>query len=1219
MSEFQTIPIMNDFIPSAMHTLKRSNLPQSSKGAEVAETFSFFALSAPLPLCGRIVLLTAFFITSSLFATAPSYETEREFTATGDFNGDGKADVLIVDKTTGLYRIGYGTGLMTAPNYASSRATGVTEASSIAVGKLFGTSADSFAITAPAQNRVQILSPSGMGYTEPKTVLSVGLAPETLCAMDITTGAAPTPEDDLAAIISGHPTFGYALNEIRSNAGTWNIIDTGDCPDGPLGRGNPLYTAVGGTVLFGVMRDLGASNTFEALNPTGAGFTTELSLPGLPDNSSFIAVPFQVPHMDMLFYAPGTATVQVRRIITSGPGWTFSAPFNHTFGAPVAQIVPVADPAGAKMLVHFSSGLLAIYGYTSGVGFSAPVTLSPTGGSGVISGVVPSTGASQFQVLYAPAPGQPSTTAISFANNGSGWTQTATTTLPVVNVYASYANVLLLSDMPFRADNVSLLHSYKAGDWSSGVSIGGGPFNVLAQIASFVSSTQGIGTASPQNVGTAVSATPGTAINQQHMQFSIVNFDSTLGSSVEDIRISPAAGSYSTGIQLTFSGYSGGTTVYYRLGSSGSFTTYNPISPPWVFTDGVVYYYANKPGTGPTPTKTAAYTFTTPPALQDRDGDGVPDFVEVAQGLDPDGGSDSDGDGFSDADEIAAGSDPKVDTDMPANDAPSLSTMLVDVSVRRMDATGAATTGHAANGTVITITDPLGNRVGQGEIGLGTTTTYFGRITVLNATGDKGYLIARTPDNFDSTPVVTTHPGRAMAAIVPLPEEDGWSFGATQGALVATGTTWSFGGTNWQNTTTNWTTAGFDDNWSSTQQAFTFAMNGSSAATPGWLAQNLAAANRGAQPYAQITMTSETTLAALMLREMVSDLFAARGLTVAGDETTVDQSPHALRSRSTTTPTAPIVRMSALVSYLDAALDHADSAALLEVARDVYARHEALADTALATMTPPMTALHEFITTGNLPAEYQTGAHFTGTEYTTAKSRRDAILAGYPTRTSGTYTLFTRSTPSPAGLTLVQDSGASNFAMVDGHYIAVQLPSDVALPAGTPMTVTAYTDLPAIGSYPVLEVISLTIDTLPTPIDADTDGDLLADSWERRHFGTLAFGTHDRLDASPYSLAEEYFRATDPRSASSSPAAPPARLELHHLRVDFTGSPVLRVDWPADYTAFIDVAFEASDDLTTWTAPSELTATLTDADTFSKALTIDRSKRFFRSVASLKR
>ena len=954
---------------------------------------------------GAIVIWSAL----PLFATAPSYESEREFTATGDFNGDGKADVLIVDKTTGLYRIGYGTGLMTAPNYATSRATGVTDASSIAVGKLFGTSADSFAITAPAQNRVQILSPSGMGYAEPKTVLSVGVGPETLCAIDITTGAAPTPEDDLASIIGGHPTFGYALSEIRSNAGTWNIIDVDDCPEGRTVRGNPLYTAFGGSVLFGFMRDLGAANTFEALNPTGAGFTTELSLAGLPDSSSFIAVPFQVPHMDMLFYAPGTATVQVRRIVTSGPGWAFSAPFTHTFGAPVAQIVPVADPAGAKMLVRFSSGILAIYGYTSGVGFSAPITLSPTGGSGVISGVVPSTGASQFQVLYAPAPGQPSTTAISFANNGSGWTQTATTTLPVVNVYASYANVLLLSDMPFRSDNVSLLHSYKAGDWSSSVSIGGGPFNVLAQIASFISSTQGIGAASPQNVGTAASATPGTAINQQHMQFSIVNFDSTLGSSVEDISISPAAGSYSTGIQLTFSGYSGGTTVYYRLGSSGSFTAYNPASPPWVFTNGTVYYYANKPGTGPTPTKTAAYTFTTPPALQDRDGDGVPDFVEVAKGLDPDGGSDSDGDGFSDADEIAAGSDPKVDTDMPANDAPSLSTMLVDLSVRRQSATG-LTTGRAANDTVITLTDPLGNRVGEGKIGLGTTTTYFGRISVLNATGDKGYLLAHTPDNFDNSPIVTTHPGRAMAAIVPLPEEDGWSFGATQGALVATGTTWSYGGTNWQNTTTNWNTAGYDDNWSSSQQAFTFAMNGAGAAAPTWLTQNFAAANRGGQPYAQVTMTSETTLAALMLRELVSDLFAARSITVTGDKTTVDHSPHAFRSRSTTAPMAPIVRMSALVSYLDTALDHADSAALLEVARDVYTRHEALADTALATMTPPMTALHAFITTGNLPAEYQTGAHFTGTEYTHAKARRDTIFGGYPTLTSFTYKIFTRST-----------------------------------------------------------------------------------------------------------------------------------------------------------------------------------------------------------------
>lgn len=1161
-----------------------------------------------------------FLILSGLaHATAPSYETEHEFTSSGDFNGDGNVDVLIVDKVTGLYRIGYGTGLMTTPNYATARPSGVTNGTSIAVGKLLGTTADSFAITAPSQNRVQILSPVGMGYTEPKSVLSVGLGPETLCAMDITTGGGNTPEDDLAAIISGHPTLANAMSEIRSNAGTWNIIDIGDCPTELTARGNPLFTTVGGTLLFGYMRDSGAINEFVAVNPTGVGFTTELSLPALPDNTAFLAVPFQNPDMDLVFYTPGTATASVRRILPSGPGWMLSAPFTHAFGAPVAQIVPVADPAGAKMLVRFSSGMLAIYGYTSGVGFSAPVTLSPTGGSGVISGVVTSYNSSQIQVLYAAAPGQPSTTAVSFANNGSGWSQTGVTTLPVINAYASHANVLLLSDMPFRADNVSLLHSYKAGDWSTGISIGGGPFNVLAQIASFVSSTQGIGTPSAQNVGIAATATPGTAINQQHLQFSIVSFDSTLGASVEDVAISPAAGSYSTGIQLTFSGYSGGTTVYYRLGSSGSFTPYNAASPPWVFTDGAVYFYADKPGTGPTRTQTAAYTFTTPPALQDRDGDGVPDFIEVARGLDPDGGSDSDGDGFSDADEIAAGSNPKVDTNVPASDAPSLSTLLVDASVNRQSATGVIS-GRAADGTVITIADPLGNRVGEGSIGAGGAATYFGRITVLNATGDKGYLIARTPDNFSNNPfLLNRHPGRAMAAIVPLPEEEGWSFGSTQGAAVTTGTTWSFGGTNWQNTTTNWDAAGYDDNWSSTQQAFTFAIDGAAAVAPVWFASNLTAANRGGQPYAKVTLTAETTLAALMLREMVSDLFAARGITVTGDVTTVDQSPRALRSRSTSVPAAPIVRMSALVSYLDAAMSHADSSTLRLVARDVFARHEALTDANLGTMTPPMTALHEFITTGELPAEYLTGASFSGGGYTNAKARRDTILGGYPTRASGTYTLYTRSTASPVGLTLVQDSGGSPFALVDEQNDALQLPTDVKLPAGTSMTVTAYTDLPAIGSYPVLEIITLSIDSLPTVIDADSDGDLLADSWERRHFGTLAFGTFDKLDTSAYSLAEEYFRSTDPRNAASSPGLPPTKLELHDLRVDFTGSPVLRVDWPADYTSFINVNFEASDDLTTWTAPSELSATLTDADTFSKALTIDRPMRFFRSVASLKR
>src|SRR5258706_16058708 len=35
------------------------------------------------------------------------YETPQEFFASGDFDGDGRTDVVIVDKASGKYRLGY--------------------------------------------------------------------------------------------------------------------------------------------------------------------------------------------------------------------------------------------------------------------------------------------------------------------------------------------------------------------------------------------------------------------------------------------------------------------------------------------------------------------------------------------------------------------------------------------------------------------------------------------------------------------------------------------------------------------------------------------------------------------------------------------------------------------------------------------------------------------------------------------------------------------------------------------------------------------------------------------------------------------------------------------------------------------------------------------------------------------------------------------------------
>ena len=75
-------------------------------------------------------------------APAFVYETKLEFISTGDFNGDGQADVVLVSREKGRVRVGYalGGGIF---DWSDWRESGAKSVSGVSIGKLFDVKHDS--------------------------------------------------------------------------------------------------------------------------------------------------------------------------------------------------------------------------------------------------------------------------------------------------------------------------------------------------------------------------------------------------------------------------------------------------------------------------------------------------------------------------------------------------------------------------------------------------------------------------------------------------------------------------------------------------------------------------------------------------------------------------------------------------------------------------------------------------------------------------------------------------------------------------------------------------------------------------------------------------------------------------------------------------------------------------------------------------------------------
>ena len=1165
------------------------------------------------------------FLISTVAATAGTFvqQTPAEFAASGDFNGDSIPDVLVLDKITGLYRVAYGTGTG-GLIFSDSRPSGVPAPTGMAVGKVHGTLVESFAVTAPDQNRLQILSPTTTGVILPVSVFSAGHGPQVLAALDLPAGATPTSEDDFVLVASRDPVDVSQLRQIRSNAGTWPLLTTQNIPDSPARNGNPIIPSAGAAALFAFMRDTGSSDAFQAYQVDGGSAVAVLGMPALPKGTEFICDVFDGPEADLMLWQPGSSSVRVRHIIPSGPNWIFSGDLTFNLGFDIAQLAAVDTPGGKRVIVRFEAAGLAEFTYTAASGFSSPTPIPVSGAAGVLNGLVPLPG-NAFHLLQSPVPGAPSASIVSFVNSGSGWTQTGVHTLPPLKKYSAFANVMLLDSPLFRNDFTQLLQTYQVPDWSTSVTVGP---PVVADAGTFGSSSSGIGTPAAQTLGTPAITPGGAAVNQLHAQFSLFSFDSNLGAAPDAVKIIPDPGTYDVAQKIEFAGLSGGTNVRYRLGQAGAFQVWNAGSPPWITRSVTVEYYADSAG-GPGAVQTARYEFNRPAALQDADGDGVPDFVELSYAIeDPAGGPDADGDGYSDFDEIAAGTNPNDPADKPGSSGNSLDAMIIDARAQLRDAAGTVL-GVAADGTRMSVSDPFGNELGARNVGVAAPAAYA-RVRTHGVDPKMGFLVVRTEKHFSTDPAGTNDPrGRELVGLVPALEPEAWSFATTDG-VIGTPTAWTWGGTNWQAGSSNWSgttdTQGFDASWSMLQTSTNWDSNpvGTWSAAD-WTTQLQAAANRGAKPYAQITLTPGTSLGALIVGKIMADIILERDPAAGVDATEMifghSDAFDALRRASTTVPAARIVRTIAVLRHVDDELagTGAGAQALRKLARDVYAQHNALAVDALDTLSMPLDALASFVETGALPADYLAVTTLTPTELSDASAKVAAILSSVPERSSTSQTMYVRGGASTPGLSLVNDAGSTAHLLLDARIRSLSLPGTDEAPAGSALQITAYNDLPQIGGYTALEVSSLVLPNLPNVVDEDTDGDLLADSWELRLFGSLDFDGFGNRDGSLYSLAQEYFDGTDPRTGSSSPALPPVVMEVSDFHVTplGLGTYSLSADWPADYAHAVELSTISSPDLSTWSLPS--TMSYFGSGEFRSSFSTGATSHFFRAFPSLKR
>ena len=1073
------------------------------------------------------------------------YESRTEFFTTGDLDGDGQTDVVVVDKPTGLYRVGY----QLSPGgytWTPARSCGMTNVTGFSAGPMLSSNVAALAFAAAAANRVHILDVHDPYLTaRPVQVFPAGIGPEGVVVMDVD-GADTNFLDGLVILSTENSAPNQTHLTLMRQAGTGfsNLLEM------PLSASivgeNTWSLKKGGAPVLGLL-STEKLNTVLRVYSLATGKPVQAALSdGWSRNTRYAPGFFGgAPFCDLLFYQAGRSNLTTQPLSETSPGqFQFDTGSTFAFNRSLSGVVVLSGQPSDRLLILFEAGASA--GLYTFDGVTAPVLVqSFAAESGTIF-----TGAlgdpNQLMLFSSPLGALTSTRFQSFAWNGKQYQPDSAGSLPALNPLLATANVFLFQYEPFVTADPVLLGSLKAGDWSSHFALSGSPAEVTVSAESFGGTDAGLSAPTLTQLGSAHPLAHFGLVNQVAKPISLFSLAPASGDTVANVKITPESGFYKGSIQVSFLAPSN-VTVFYRLEGANHWSTYGAPFP--LFSDQTVAYYAQPPGgAARSSIHRANYRFASSPGLLDSDGDGVPDFVELAHGLDPASGNDADGDGIFDLDEILAGTNP-ADAQSPGTNAiPILerkASFNLSITPLPYDGTVKDST-FSEVGTALRVYDLQGSLLGLGQtvhkIPLKTGATYALVTNVVTPTSERFVGVA-TDAHYDLiTPSTDKRLGREMIGLVPVPP-----------AEPAIEVAYTYGGGDLQLEAEAWVAAA--------RNAYTN--------------QHRVSVSRSLAP--------QDTLAALLTERKISTLLADRGAALAGDLTLFPFRPNdahrasvpqsqLLELESERDADHPGYRLRNILTTIQNSLKAGKTLgilALYQLTIEIYDLSSALNNSAPGQYPLPVDVLRDFIATGVLHSNYLSQTAFSASQLARATAGVAEILAGISPRPTAWVTLQVRPDSFAANAVILDTvGGASQKYLVDDQGQPFRFPEAFSFLTGSQILVRGYTDLPLLtNGVGGLEVISAQLVVVPAASDLDSDGNLLADDWELRFFGQLGNDPYGDADGDNYSNLEEMLAGTDPRDGQSHPSGPPQKMTAPVVAIESHIGQSLKLtwSWPAEY------------------------------------------------------